>query len=519
MLTYLQKFNNLPDDLRAKISTPEVAENIRKLEEKYGIKLATLIIRVMVKDISTVDLVKYFVFEHNMDGRQAGDIVEDLKEQVFSSVSDYLGFGQDGISRIDEAEDEANKKEKEREALDSWISERRDETEVRGSNFFFSSEDEKEVRELASRLEEYKKEIAEQEEILSTESGPEGSSRVPQATPRKIVRKVDPETIAGIIIEELGINFSSDNLNNRCGEIVKIYLKDVRNKIDTKQTIIKSVDNGGLGLDPVVADQIIAMSDQARKEGVVEALPVDPKKVDLVANKLGGTGSLEVRKTENAQAGVPDRDVGYDFGELIKKKMEETPQKSENGDDMVLNLKKEKESTHEFAPWRKQEDKTNIERVDLSRAPKERLKMAAENVNIKRSPASAGQRMDSPSNGSKVKMQDVKYVPKLTGPIDELREMDREYFNSLSQDPRESANAIKEKLSYLEEENYAKKIEGVGAWRASPLNKLYLEIGQESINSGKGVKAVMEERIAQRSPCLTEEEFNAIMDLNKEIRY
>ena len=119
----------------------------------------------------------------------------------------------------------------------------------------------------------------------------------------------------------------------------------------------------------------------------------------------------------------------------------------------------------------------------------------------------------------KVKMDDVKHVPKLLGPIDELREMDLLNFRRLSDDFTGRVKKISEKIEFLEEENYAQRLAGIKAWRQSKLNKMYLDIGRESIGASKGINVIIKARQEKGEDCLNEEEFLTIMELNKKLRY
>jgi len=92
MLNYLEKFKSLPADLRQRVSSPAVMASLSAIEKKYNVNLATVIMRVMVNDISLVDLPKFFVFENDMDGRQAEKLTEELKRDVFVVVADHLGI-------------------------------------------------------------------------------------------------------------------------------------------------------------------------------------------------------------------------------------------------------------------------------------------------------------------------------------------------------------------------------------------------------------------------------------------
>ena len=92
MLAFLQKFNELPEELKSQVSSDNAMKNIAELEKKYGFSLATVVMRVMVREISIVDLAKFFVFENKLDARQSEKLVEELKEKIFFGVANYLGF-------------------------------------------------------------------------------------------------------------------------------------------------------------------------------------------------------------------------------------------------------------------------------------------------------------------------------------------------------------------------------------------------------------------------------------------
>jgi len=104
-------------------------------------------------------------------------------------------------------------------------------------------------------------------------------------------------------------------------------------------------------------------------------------------------------------------------------------------------------------------------------------------------------------------------------PIDELRYLDLVSFHRLGPDSISQTAKIKDKLNLLEEEEYSKKIEGIKVWRQSPVNRLYITIGQDSINQNKPINDIIEARKNNNQDYLSSEEFKAIMDLNKELRF
>lgn len=117
-------------------------------------------------------------------------------------------------------------------------------------------------------------------------------------------------------------------------------------------------------------------------------------------------------------------------------------------------------------------------------------------------------------------VDDVRLQPSmLMGPIDELRAMDLLEFRRLSTNPVQAANRIKDKIDLLAEESVTKQAEGIQAFKESALNKLYLDLGNQSIATGQAVVDLINDLLQRGTPTLTVDEFNAISDLNKQIRY
>ncbi len=426
MLSYLQKFNNLPKELKEKVSTPEVVETVKELEKKYGISLASVVMKVMTKDISIVDLARYFVFEYHLNPRQAEQLVDELKNRVFFEVADYLGFTPDRIIG---------------QSVEDWLKSRQEEmATASGSTFFFSPDDEEEVKKLAKKVYSFVKGKPFQENIEE---------------------KLDA------IFEEVKINFGSEELSNRFRQILRTYLRGVRNRLDTKETLKKALENGGLGFDERSAEEVMNITDKIVKKFDEETSIVKPKRIILPEDKQF---NLRTKKDKNFSItkGINNvvRDIDYDFSKFKKN-----------------NAQERKENPSLFK--------------NTSTIPAKKTII----------------------NQGKEKIADVRYVPKLVGPIEELKELDLVNFRRLSSNPIDAAMKIKEKIDFLEDDGYDKKLEGIKAWRQSPLNKLYLQIGQESISQEKDIGTVIHERQKAGKEYLTQEEFVAIMDLNKELRF
>ena len=107
----------------------------------------------------------------------------------------------------------------------------------------------------------------------------------------------------------------------------------------------------------------------------------------------------------------------------------------------------------------------------------------------------------------------------LTGRVEELAMMDLTTWRMLDSDPRIRAGKILGKIQNLEHESLTRKSQGVDAWRGSEIYQRYLYLGQRSLEQNKNVAEVILEMTAQNKPTLTLEEFEAISDLNRMLRY
>lgn len=111
----------------------------------------------------------------------------------------------------------------------------------------------------------------------------------------------------------------------------------------------------------------------------------------------------------------------------------------------------------------------------------------------------------------KPRMADIAPPLRLVSPVDELRRLDLEAFRKLG-DANRATSRILEMLSLLSRESFGRRLEGIRAWRASPIYQTYLGLGQEALRRGGGLTA-------SSSPgTLTEVEFHAISDLNAHLR-
>lgn len=469
MFDYLQKFNDLPKDLRDKISSPAVMAEISSLESKYGVDLAMSVMRVMIKTLEIKDLPLHFSSESGLSQSQSENLTTDLKDRVFVVVATYLGLKQD------------------LQALD-----------------------------LNQNLEK--------------------------------------------IVKESGVNFTSQDLLIRFKQILNTYLRGIRTRIDTRNSFAKSVVSGGLNLDAFAIDKIFKVCDQLVKNlpaPIIVKPPISSALDKLIvadSNKartvitheseynlksLAASGQLKPLDTSHeiiSSKPVLDltapTDIGKNLPAVIKKEEKAevakinivnplgasaiVPAVSQitaaavattipTPPGVLINQKIETVPAKENTPTATIKPITTVAPKTPNLAAKIPLSSAA------------GLRPAVSQNRPRV--DDIRPLPKIMGPIEELQFLDLINFRRLASNPVEITAKIYNKIRFLEKNGYEQMIAGVGAWRKGIINRLYLKMCQEAFTKGTNLKEIIIGRQKDNRECLTWEEISSIVALNKKLMF
>ncbi|MBI2644831.1 hypothetical protein HYW94_01480 [Candidatus Uhrbacteria bacterium] len=124
----------------------------------------------------------------------------------------------------------------------------------------------------------------------------------------------------------------------------------------------------------------------------------------------------------------------------------------------------------------------------------------------------------APPQPGKVSFSDVRRSPRLVDTIEELKILTLKDFRRLSEDPLNAASRIYDKIQAMERESFTKKLTAIAAWRENEINMLYVQIGQTALIKGKSITSVIDQLKAEEKPYLTEQEFDAVLELNERIR-
>ncbi|MCK5416188.1 hypothetical protein KAI92_02050 [Candidatus Parcubacteria bacterium] len=552
MLVILQKFNKLPDEIRGKVSDEKAMAVVNDIEKRYKVNLAIIIMRVMIKDIPFSKLKGYFMFENDLSDERAEKLFLELKEKIFKDVLSYLGI------RDELKENYNDNLEIKKDASEPLAAEFLKNSLKKDVNYTEKTEKEKIVlvrpkiitkidsvptqdsKELKNKIlsplpksNDIKEEVISEKIISNNEEvhlvkdldidiGKDNSveHEVVKVIKDKSNLKDKVEQKIQNVISELKISFASSELKTRFEQILRTYLRGVRNRITTIESLGKSPEFGGLSFNSQLIDLILNELDGVR---VTKKIISDKKNNLKEYSSIIEDDGRSINKKKDVDLlealSSMDRDVEYDYTKLKNKtennqsqlkELERNKEKLVEKNNQVVDQTEKKNKVDNNI-----EDKKEVEESDggIQSVKEEQLvknqEFSRENViNV---------RQVSPINTKKV--SDVKQVPKLMGPIDELKEMDLVIFRRLGVDTRKCTQKIKEKVSILERDGYGQRLIGIKAWRKSPINMMYIGLGNEAINKKVEVDIVINEKQKNSEDVLTKEEFRAIMDLNRELRF
>jgi len=439
MFDYLQKYQQVPADIKTKLDNPAIKSLIHHLEQEYHISLFTIIIKVIVKDIPLSRLSFYLVENEGLDKEQAQKLVADLQANVFILVNDYLSKPVVEPVNIDK--------------------------------------------------------------IVQNNQSP----IAPVLATANDVAFIDIiENALNKFVSQQALVKKAADLN-RLRQIAKTFLLGVRNASAFTDIAIKAVAEGGLSLTAEQASILVEqlnnikkdLDQQARKQINVQPLarPTDELIKQSIVQDFESDLLVSLRQIDNKE----HSDLKTE-SELVSGAVEMTkllPPATEE---------KNKEQTGQTIPPNE---------VSAASKPVEERpinQVAAVVIPL-------DQRITDVKTG-KIRMDDVKFTPKTLTPIDELATISLKKFRYLGSTAAERAQKIKEKIDLLSEYGYSKRLQGIDAWRHSPLNSLYLKIGQLSIDKGQPAEQILAATAQQgKEDTLTLDEFKAILTLNKQLRF
>lgn len=281
----------------------------------------------------------------------------------------------------------------------------------------------------------------------------------------------DGHDISGIIdriIEQRGVKLEDAAMLRRFRTISETRLKEIRTSREVRELFVRPPKIGGLGLSSEVADAVIVSLEQGAEEIREGLSAVKPKSVSTAPAPT--PAPPKVPQEVAIPQPIPEPSAPK---VVIPVPVAEAP----------------KPVTAPPAP-------TSSFRPVLSRPAVQTYRPLVEDI---KPPISRS---------------------RLVGPLEELSSLGIDDFRRWGGgDAAASVRKVYEKISLLGEESFGRRVEGVANWKQSPLYALYLTMSQESLEQGKDIQSIVSAREAAGQPTLSEAEFHAIIDLNRQLRY
>lgn len=342
--------------------------------------------------------------------------------------------------------------------------------------------------------------------------------------------------LAGFIrraMEQSRVSVSDPTLAKRFEMLVSARLRDVRDALETREILIRDRASGGMGLSPAEAERVGEILGGLSREFTAlwqtrereQAEQWKRRQSDRL-NAAAGFGKKDEEDLEKRhqnlliRAGIPpqqsSRRASASPAPAPKSIQPVVPPKrpvsANAGLRAAVPFQKTPVIGRPMLPPPPPHEEMALPAVIPSK-PFQKPSAAPRPVPARTYAAQPSYAVNRP------KVQDVRFAPRLLGPIDELKEMKISDFRRLGRDAAETIFKLKAKIDLLAEESFSKKITGIDALKKSEPWRLYSLLSSQALETGKPVEEVIQEREKNKELTLTPDEFRAIMDMNKGLRF
>jgi len=327
-------------------------------------------------------------------------------------------------------------------------------------------------------------------------------------------RKYSVEKIARKLVEKHGISLAPAQFV-KFVKILLSFFRQARNFVQTKELLKASEDLGGLGLKIQDVDDIgiVIRNLKDKIEGVdgvvVEAAQEGGSETDLDATAVN-------RNAVKPDTLDPFRSAKLEKERLVKvqpevKKIEPSAEAIKTPAPVQILKSVPPEVIKPLAPV-EPAIKADKQKSETGGGPYDLPKVKRFNSLLNTKPT------DTVVPRSKYK-SGFKVSAKLMGKVDELANMTLEEFRLLDSDPRVRVAKILQRIENLQADSVTRKAQGIEAWRSSQVYQIYLSLGQRSLEQAKEISVIVADMQGSGQPILSVEEFEAISDLNKKLRF
>ncbi len=498
MFDYLQQFNSLPKDLKDKVSSDSAMSLLSEIESRYRVDLAMVVMKVMIKTLTLKELPLIFASEFGLAPEQADSLTEELKTKIFAPVADYVGIS----------------------------------SELRVLDLY------KDINLL----------IKEAGLLIPSEFLVERLKKILATYLRGVRSRIDTRASLAKDIPTGGLNLSAievDRVLKVCDSHKYKYNGEAESSIKAPapaSRLDKIISSADKAASSVLAPKLSGEYDlkRALASGETKSIAAPEMMLELKAGSKNQAPSLSEKKSEIKP--VPKSEIKTEAPVLkaATANINPAPKASEP-------LNNQPKNVPEKLIVQKPEANNLIKKLfaDKNLTAKGAIRIAniSEDAPVVSKPlaaavpvissvgspvapgksrrplntASARLTASKEDAGTRKPMHDVKPIPKIMGPLEELQFLDLTNFRRLGKTPEEMTVKVFNKIKLLEHDGYEKMIMGISAWRKSPVNRLYLKIVSDAVSSNLPLKEAITAREGRHEDGLSLEEIEAIMSLNSKL--
>ena len=308
-------------------------------------------------------------------------------------------------------------------------------------------------------------------------------------------------TVASMV-EGSGIQFGDDAMLRRFRGIAEVFLRGLRDSAATRTKLIEAKSTGGMAFLGETADVLMTVFEKKAKD--FHAFWKEGADFDRARYVAKEIEKYDLPKTDMSARSSTTSTTLPDTGTAkISVIIPHVPQK--------ISMPRETDDDDDREP-----------EVEASAAPAPKnLPIVAESPTPLSPPSPqppSAAPIASPRATPTMPITDVRREPRLVNPAEELRRLTLQDFRRLAKNPAEAVARIKEKIDVLSDHDFAERAKGKQAWEQSEVNRLYMDMLRETLE-GARVADVIRRRQTKQLPALTAEEFTAMTDLGRMLRY
>ncbi len=302
------------------------------------------------------------------------------------------------------------------------------------------------------------------------------------------------------VIKRLKISFSDEKIKQRFINILITYFRGIRSRKEIEYALALPKMSGGLEISGEKA-RLIGKVLENYQEEVHNGRKKTVEKVEQKPIVRKETVDLRHRIAPPPPAVNREKNDGLKkLDQLIK---QESAQQYVFSKNKVKSVSEPAERSSSIKQQTKNKELSRNSRIEKQKM-KTMIKPKPEKPSLKQSDAK-----------ERPVMNDVKRASRyLTGPLEELEYMDLKGFRLLGKTNDAMIDAMKNKLNILVEQSLPQKIQGIKAWRRSPVFQLYLDMNLQGIREDKSLQEVIEARQFANQETLSLSEYETIGQLN-----